>query len=106
MVQGSEKNEGIVLDLLGKEAELINGKGFSKMNHLRLLILRNASIFHGLEYLSNELRYLEWHEVPFNSLPSAFQPSKLVELHMHHSNLKQLWEAIKVCIDFDYSRFS
>ncbi|OAY32245.1 hypothetical protein MANES_13G002785v8 [Manihot esculenta] len=76
------------------------------MNHLRLLILRNASIFHGLEYLSNELRYLEWHEFPFNSLPSAFQPSKLVELHMHHSNLKQLWEEIKLLkvIDLSYSK--
>ncbi|KAJ9182805.1 hypothetical protein P3X46_006757 [Hevea brasiliensis] len=105
---GSQEIEGIVLDLSDKKAKLISAKGFSRMNYLRLLILRNASIFHGLEYLSNELRYLEWHDFPFKSLPSAFQPNKLVELHMQHSNLKHLWKAIKPIkslkiIDLSYS---
>ncbi|KAJ9185259.1 hypothetical protein P3X46_004913 [Hevea brasiliensis] len=106
---GSEENEGIVLDLVGEKGQLIRAKGFSKMKYLRLLILQNACIFHDLEYLSNELRYLEWHEYPFKFFPSTFQPNKLVELNMQHSNLKQLWKAIKPLqllkiIDLSYSK--
>ncbi|KAG8639892.1 disease resistance protein RUN1 isoform X2 [Manihot esculenta] len=92
---GSEENEGIVLDLLSETSQLIRAKGFSKMKYLRLLILQNAFVFHDLEYLSNELRYLEWHKYPFKSFPSTFQPNKLVELNMQHSKLKQLWKAVK-----------
>ncbi|KAJ9159547.1 hypothetical protein P3X46_025050 [Hevea brasiliensis] len=106
---GSEVNEGIVLDLLGEEGQLIRAKGFSKMKYLRMLILQNARFFYDIEYLSNELRYLEWHEYPFESLPSTFQPNKLVELHLQHSNLKKLWKAIEPLqllkiIDLSYSQ--
>ncbi|KAG8639895.1 disease resistance protein RUN1 isoform X2 [Manihot esculenta] len=65
------------------------------MKCLRLLILQIEHNFEGLEYLSNELRYLEWREYPFKSFPSTFQPNKLVELHMPHSNLKNFLKAIK-----------
>ncbi|XP_057990541.1 disease resistance protein RUN1-like [Hevea brasiliensis] len=79
------------------------------MKNLRMLILQNARFFCDIEYLSNELRYLEWHEYPFKSLPSTFQPNKLVELHLQHSNLKKLWKAIKPLqllkiIDLSYSQ--
>jgi leucine-rich repeat protein SHOC2 len=65
------------------------------MDFLRLLKIKNV-IFSGcLEYdLSNELSFLEWHGFPSTSLPSNFEPEKLVELHLPQSQIKQLWEDI------------
>lgn len=45
----------------------------------------------GLHFLSNELRILHWSNYPLKSLPSNFCPEKLVEFHMHCSQLEQLW---------------
>ncbi|KAL5751622.1 hypothetical protein ACOSQ2_022129 [Xanthoceras sorbifolium] len=45
-----------------------------------------------LELLPNKLRYLHWHIYPLRSMPSKFNPESLVELQMHHSNVKHLWK--------------
>ena len=50
----------------------------------------------GLNYLSNELRIIEWHGYPLSSMPANFQPNKLVELKMHCSGIKRLWNGIMV----------
>ncbi|KAG6737775.1 hypothetical protein POTOM_059305 [Populus tomentosa] len=60
------------------------------MSRLRLLRIRNACFDSGPEYLSNELRFLEWRYYPSKSLPSSFQPENLVEVHLCYSNLRQL----------------
>ncbi|KAK4840996.1 hypothetical protein QYF36_023403 [Acer negundo] len=44
----------------------------------------------GLELLPDELRYLHWHRYPLKSLPSNFNPDRLVELEMPYSNIEQL----------------
>ncbi|XP_050284950.1 disease resistance protein RUN1-like [Quercus robur] len=41
-----------------------------------------------LEYLPNELRFLDWPGYPFSSLPSNFCPKKLVVLNMSRSRLE------------------
>ncbi|XP_004309289.1 PREDICTED: TMV resistance protein N-like [Fragaria vesca subsp. vesca] len=64
---------------------------FSVMDRLRLLKIDNLKFSGNISYLSNELQYLEWHECPFDSFPSDFQPDKLVEVHMYFSRIKQLW---------------
>ncbi|CAK8577941.1 unnamed protein product [Lathyrus sativus] len=56
-------------------------------------ILRNFS--GSLNFLSSELGYLHWVNYPFTSLPSNFHPYKLVELILHHSNIKKHWEGTK-----------
>ena len=64
------------------------------MKKLRLLILFGDSTWCGgenLEHLSNELRFLQWTEFPFNSFPPSFQPHGLVELKLYYSQIKQLW---------------
>ncbi|KAK8464138.1 hypothetical protein PHAVU_011G136130 [Phaseolus vulgaris] len=63
----------------------------SKMNRLELLILHNVNCFGTLNYISSELRYLFWDYFPFMSLPSTFHLDQLVELILHHSNIKRLW---------------
>ncbi|XP_050224949.1 disease resistance protein TAO1-like [Mercurialis annua] len=107
---GSEQIEGVVLDLVDRgEGYLSSVKGFVKMKYVRVLILRYVQFLHDLEYLSNELKYLEWYEYPFKSPPSTFQPNKLVELHMRCSRIERLWKAVKPVkslknIDLSYSR--
>ncbi|MED6131540.1 hypothetical protein PIB30_010586 [Stylosanthes scabra] len=65
------------------------------MSHLKLLILREVNFSGCLDFLSNELGYLDWEDYPFTCLPSSFQPNKLVNLMLHHSNIKELWQGIK-----------
>ncbi|XP_039689745.1 disease resistance protein RUN1 isoform X2 [Medicago truncatula] len=67
----------------------------SNMNHIRLLILENTYFSGSLNYLSNELRYVEWNRYPFTYLPKSFQPNQLVELHLSYSSIKQLWKGKK-----------
>lgn len=74
----------------------MNADSFSKMSNLRLLRICNVAPPGSIEYLSNELQLLEWHACPLNSLPSNFQSDKLVELKMHLSRVKQLWNGNEV----------
>ncbi|WCJ38884.1 disease resistance protein (TIR-NBS-LRR class) putative [Euphorbia peplus] len=92
---GTEEVEGIVLDTCEQEDDHLSAKAFTKMRNLRLLKLGNLRLSGSLNYLSNELRYLDWEEYPFKSFPSTFQPDKLVELHLPSSNIQQLWKGIK-----------
>jgi hypothetical protein len=50
----------------------------------------------GLEYLTNELRYLQWRGFPSKSLPPSFGAEHLVELDLRKSKLVKLWTGVKV----------
>ena len=50
----------------------------------------------GLEYLPNELRYLQWNGFPSKSLPPSFRAEHLVELDLRKSKLVKLWTGVKV----------
>ncbi|KAI5314301.1 hypothetical protein L3X38_043477 [Prunus dulcis] len=65
------------------------------MENLRLLKIWNGNFHGNIEYLSNELQFLEWHECPLNSLPSDFESDKLVELNLYSSRIEQLCEGEK-----------
>ena len=66
------------------------------MYNLRLLIINGVYIPNGLDYLSNNLRCLNWYGYSSKCLPSSFQPEKLVELALWRSEIEYLWEGIKV----------
>ena len=66
------------------------------MINLRLLQIDHVHLPKGLDYLSNELCFMNWANYPLKSLPESFHPNKLIELIMHASSLKQLWKGIKV----------
>ena len=87
--------------------ELISAEVFSKMKYLRFLKFGceeplqgfnrgHVQLPKGLSYLSNELRVIDWHGYPLLSMPTNFQPIKLVELRMHYSDIKKLWKGIMV----------
>ena len=79
----------MLLRLPPDEEEELNAESFSRMNKLRLLKICKVRLS-CLNYLSNELCLLEWHDYPFESLPNSFQPVELVELIMPRSCLQQL----------------
>ena len=98
--------------------EHLHVEAFSKMKNLRFLVIRNkeppkdfkkgtmklpkdfnkgkVQLPKNLSYLSDELRIIEWHGYPFKSMPTSFQPNKLVELRMRCSCIKHLWKGIMV----------
>jgi len=100
----------------------LNAKAFSKIKKLRLLkignvqapqglirgnvqllqgqIKGNVQLPQGLKYLPNELHIIEWHGYPLKSMPTSFEPNKLVEFIMHCSNIKQLWKGTMVRFSF------
>ncbi|KAK0583307.1 hypothetical protein LWI29_035566 [Acer saccharum] len=98
---GTPSVEGIILDNDRHRDEIthlkLNGKSFSGMSNLRLLIINDVDVhlFEDLEYLSNELRLLEWHGYPLKSLPSSFQLQRLVQLSLCYSRIEYIWKDIK-----------
>ncbi|KAK2380926.1 disease resistance protein RUN1 [Trifolium repens] len=81
----------------------------AQMGSLKLLILRSLNFSGSLNFLSSELGYLLWDKYPFTCLPSRFEPDKLVELILRHSNIRKLWEGTKplpnlIYIDLSHSR--
>ena len=101
-----EAIQGLVLEL-GElhifEMAHWNLEAFPKMPNLKLLIIHGVQLLHGPKNLPNKLRILDWSEYPSKSLPSDFQPDELVELHLLHSKIEQLWKGIKVRLLYQYS---
>uniref|UniRef100_A0A3N7FA98 ADP-ribosyl cyclase/cyclic ADP-ribose hydrolase n=1 Tax=Populus trichocarpa TaxID=3694 RepID=A0A3N7FA98_POPTR len=96
---GTGKVEGIFLDVTKIREIELSSTALERMYKLRLLKIYNSEagvkcrvhLPRGLEYLSEELRYLHWDGYPLTSLPSKFCPQNLVELSLSSSKVKQLW---------------
>ena len=85
-----------------QKEEHLDVEVFSKMKKIRLLkVVGNMQHPQFLNCLSNELHIIEWHGYPLSSMPTNFQPNKLVELKMHCSSIKRLWNGNMV--RFTYS---
>ncbi|KAK9995184.1 hypothetical protein SO802_024887 [Lithocarpus litseifolius] len=102
---GTEVVKGIMLNMPIEAKERLSAEAFSKMKLLRFLKIGYVhapqdriggpiQLPQGLSYLSNELRIIDWRGYPLKSLPTSFQPNKLVELRMRYSDIKQLWKGI------------
>ncbi|KAJ6855745.1 hypothetical protein NC651_040394 [Populus alba x Populus x berolinensis] len=107
--KGTRKIKGISLDLrylkFWREIHL-KSDAFAMMDGLRFFNFyqdvyscEDKIILHlpptGLEYLPNELRYLQWDLFPSKSLPPSFRAEHLVELHLCRSKLVKLWTGVK-----------
>ncbi|MED6217016.1 hypothetical protein PIB30_013486 [Stylosanthes scabra] len=92
--------EGIILDLSQIKNMHLSPDAFKRMNKLRFLkfyipsnqISGKMVLPKDLEPFSDKLRYFEWHQYPFVSLPPSFCAKLLVEIRMPHSHVKRLWE--------------
>ncbi|KAI4356903.1 hypothetical protein L6164_000885 [Bauhinia variegata] len=85
---GTDKIEGIMLDLPQREEIQWSGTAFEKMNNLRILIVRNASFSTSPKHLPNNLRLLDWEEYPSEFLPQGFYTRKVVMLKLCANRLK------------------
>ncbi|KAJ9166959.1 hypothetical protein P3X46_021648 [Hevea brasiliensis] len=100
---GSEKVEGIFLDTAKIGEMYLSSKAFMRMYNLRLLKIHNSIVGNrckvhlpdGLEFLSDELRYLHWDRYPLSSLTPNFQAENLVQLNLPNSCVKKLWEGVQ-----------
>ncbi|GMI65475.1 hypothetical protein like AT5G17680 [Hibiscus trionum] len=91
----TEMVEGMLIDDNREPNKMLNlsADAFSKMRKLRLLkVLGLRNCDNNLNYLSDELRLLDWKGYPLKSLPSCFQPDNLVALLLPYSRLEQLWK--------------
>nr|POE55266.1 isoform 2 of tmv resistance protein n [Quercus suber] len=94
---GTEAIQGIVLTLPELKQAHWDPSSFSKMPYLKFLIIENIHLMYDLKHLPNDLRFLDWGGYTSKSLPTSFQPNKLIELHMCYSNIERLWNGIKSC---------
>ncbi|XP_075636243.1 TMV resistance protein N-like [Castanea sativa] len=104
---GTKLVEGIVLRMPVHKNECLSAEAFLKMKNLRFLKIGyvepqighnrgHVQLPQGLNYLSNELRIIDWNGYPSKSMPTNFQPIKLVELRLHCSGIKKLWKEIMI----------
>ncbi|KAK7381778.1 hypothetical protein VNO80_00325 [Phaseolus coccineus] len=103
--KGTDAIQGIALDLSQIKGLILHADTFTKMKTLRFLKFHNTlgqsardtylDLPATLEPFSDKLRYIEWIGYPFESLPSPFCAKVLVEIHMPHSKVKQLWQGIQ-----------
>ncbi|KAL4637486.1 hypothetical protein ACB092_03G080600 [Castanea dentata] len=81
---GFHEIRGIILSLPQPRKMQLN---LEKMRSLKYMIIHNV-ICEDLKSFSNGLRLLDWKEFPLSSLPSTFEPTKLVVLNMQWSHIK------------------
>ncbi|GAY64284.1 hypothetical protein CUMW_232320 [Citrus unshiu] len=103
---GTEKIEGICLDMSKVKDIHLNPNTFTKMRKLRFLKFYSSS-FNGenkckVSYLQDpgfaEVKYFYWHGYPLKSLPSNLNAEKLLFLELPGSDIEQLCDGVKVCI--------
>ncbi|XP_040995566.1 disease resistance protein RPV1-like isoform X2 [Juglans microcarpa x Juglans regia] len=92
---GTNKIEGILVELPERDLIHLSSKAFTKMKRLRFFINPNACFSEGPNYLSNELRLLDWPEYPLQALPSNFHGKKLSVFRVSNSLFKELKEVFE-----------
>uniref|UniRef100_A0A7N2MEN3 NB-ARC domain-containing protein n=1 Tax=Quercus lobata TaxID=97700 RepID=A0A7N2MEN3_QUELO len=92
---GTDAINSIVLNLPVQKKVHWHPEAFSKIPNLQLLKIHNVQLQHELTHFPNGLRFVEWSGYSSKSLPSNFEPEKLVELIMCHSNIELLWKGVK-----------
>ncbi|XP_042979967.1 disease resistance protein Roq1-like [Carya illinoinensis] len=92
---GTNKIQGILIELPEQDFIKLSPEAFSEMKRLRIFINRNANFTRRPNYLSNELRLLDWHGYPSQSFPWNFHGNKLISLIMEESLIKELGNGMK-----------
>ncbi|KAL6222625.1 hypothetical protein ACLB2K_006017 [Fragaria x ananassa] len=93
---GTTAVESLFLSLPEKEVIHLNSDPFLTMSKLRLLKICNVNFQQDvplLQYPSKDLRLLEWHECPLESLSAWFSSRlRLVEIKIPNSRIERLWD--------------
>ncbi|WVY91203.1 hypothetical protein V8G54_036717 [Vigna mungo] len=90
--EANESIEGIVLNSPEKEEAIWDPEAFSRMYNLQLLIINyRVNLPTSLKCLCSSLKFLQWMNYPLESLPLGVLLDELVELKMHSSRIKKIW---------------
>ncbi|KAM5552840.1 hypothetical protein ABKV19_025188, partial [Rosa sericea] len=98
---GTDKIIGIQTRVFWRSFKIsLNAKSFSGMKNLRYISMSKRmkyECFAGdIDYLSNQLRWLDWPKCPLQSFPSDFHANKLVNLDISKNRkITRLWEGRK-----------
>nr|AHG28994.1 NBS-LRR protein [Cicer arietinum] len=91
--KGTDKIQGIVLNLDQPYEAKWNIEAFSKISHLRLLKLCGIKLPLGLNCFPSSLKVLDWRGFPLKTLPFTNNLDEIVDLKLPHSKIEQLWHA-------------
>ena len=76
---------------------------FDKMRNIKFLLFNHRThepnkvhLPHGLNYLPDKLRILQWPKYVLKELPSNFNPDNIVELDLSGSNVQHFPKGFKV----------
>ncbi|XLS67906.1 hypothetical protein HN51_018929 [Arachis hypogaea] len=111
---GTETIESITLDMSKIDMLSLHPQIFARMYKLKFLNVHSwdgehrLCAPHGIESLSDELRFFQWEDYPSKSLPLSFCAENLVEIIMPSSQLEKLWEGVQnlvnlKLVDLNYS---
>ncbi|XP_050373049.1 disease resistance protein RUN1-like [Argentina anserina] len=96
---GTYKVRGIQVPWRTSKIPLI-AESLSNMKNLRYISMSDHleyECFSGeIDYLSNQLRWLNWPRCPLQSFPSSYHANKLSKLNIPYSRITRLWEGRKV----------
>ncbi|XP_048438292.1 disease resistance protein RPV1 isoform X3 [Pyrus x bretschneideri] len=87
---GTEKVEGLALDLPSVKEISFSTEAFRNMKRLRLLQLNYVRLAGGYQCLSKNLRWLCWHGFPLEFIPIELCQPNIVAIDMRYSSLKQV----------------
>ncbi|XP_068317313.1 disease resistance protein RPV1-like [Pyrus communis] len=93
---GTKNITGIKVQLLESDNEIcLSATTFSNMKNLKIFINCNGRFSGAVDYLPNNLRFVDWPECPLKSLPLNFNPKNLVLLNMRNSQITGFREGFK-----------
>ncbi|CAN6546450.1 unnamed protein product [Malus baccata var. baccata] len=87
---GTEKIDGLALNLPSLEETSFSTGAFRNMKRLRLLQLNYVRLAGGYQCLSKKLRWLCWHGFPLEFIPIELCQPNIVAIDMRYSSLKQV----------------
>ncbi|KAM2118450.1 hypothetical protein EV2_010970 [Malus domestica] len=87
---GTEKIEGLALNLPSLEKTSFGTEAFRNMKRLRLLQLNYVRLSWGYQCLSKKLRWLCWHGFPLEFIPIELCQPNIVAIDMQYSSLRQV----------------
>ncbi|XP_070665610.1 disease resistance protein RPV1-like isoform X3 [Malus domestica] len=87
---GTEKIEGLALNLPSPEETSFSTEAFRNMKRLRLLQLNYVRLTGQYQYLSKKLRWLCWHGFPLEFIPIELCQPNTVVIDMQYSSLRQV----------------
>ncbi|KAF5469365.1 hypothetical protein F2P56_013446, partial [Juglans regia] len=98
--KGTEQIEGILINQHWNLPWLdcinnLRSEVFAKMERLKILIIRNVHFYGELNYLSNELRVLDWPDCHLEFLPSSFHGEKLIVFNIRGSNIRDVGTSLQ-----------